>query len=565
MRSKCITTWPMPSGPVRKPEMLRPGLNGSVVVCAPWKISSRLPAGSLSTIKSSTWRSPASARNFGAGRLDARRYRVERRGVGDLPAEEGDALPAVGVHHEPLLAIIHAEGEARAALVDALQAEEVFAVARPVAHVLGANPDIAQRLDAHDGPRSLPSEKGGGAPRKNRPFADKTASRPGGLGQDSTRAHQATDVFGFGPFRPSCMLPSLRHSSPDVSVRAWTMARSMTRLALLLAATVLFTAGKAAAQSVSEFYAGRQITFIVGASAGGGYDRQARLVARHLGKHIPGTPTIIVQNMPGAGSLAATNYIYNAAAKDGSVIALVMRSMLLIRNWNPQSVRFDLVHLNWIGSINSEVALVAAWHTAPHKSANDLFEQELIVGGTTGVDPETTPRLLNALIGTKFKIVNGYPGTTEIILAMERGELQGIGDWSWSSMKTARPDWLREKKITLLMQAALHKEPELADLPSALDFVKNDADRKVMELYLTQKTLARPLIVPPGVAPERLTALKAAFAALAHDDDFLADARTTGIDVAPIAGEAVDRIIAMISSAPPETTERLGKAIGSEK
>jgi tripartite-type tricarboxylate transporter receptor subunit TctC len=330
-------------------------------------------------------------------------------------------------------------------------------------------------------------------------------------------------------------------------------------------AAVVLTAGSAAAQSVQEFYAGKQITFIVGASAGGGYDRQARLVAHHLGKHIPGAPTIVVQNMPGAGSLAATNYIYNAAPKDGSVIALVMRSMLLIKNWSPQSVRFDFAGLNWIGSINSEVAITAAWHTAPHKSANDLFEKELIVGGTTGVDPETTPRLFNALLGTKFKIVNGYPGTTEIILAMERGELQGIGDWSWSSVKTARPDWLREKKITLLMQAALHKEPELAQLPSALDFVKNDAARGVMELYLSQKTLARPLIAPPGIPPERLVALKAGFAALAHDRDFLADAHAAKLDVSPIAGEAVDRIIAMISSAPPETAERLGKAIGAEK
>jgi tripartite-type tricarboxylate transporter receptor subunit TctC len=330
-------------------------------------------------------------------------------------------------------------------------------------------------------------------------------------------------------------------------------------------AAVVLTAGSAAAQSVQEFYAGKQITFIVGASAGGGYDRQARLVAHHLGKHIPGAPTIVVQNMPGAGSLAATNYIYNAAPKDGSVIALVMRSMLLIKNWSPQSVRFDLAGLNWIGSINSEVAITAAWHTAPHKSANDLFEKELIVGGTTGVDPETTPRLFNALLGTKFKIVNGYPGTTEIILAMERGELQGIGDWSWSSVKTARPDWLREKKITLLMQAALHKEPELAQLPSALDFVKNDAARGVMELYLSQKTLARPLIAPPGIPPERLVALKAGFAALAHDRDFLTDAHAAKLDVSPIAGEAVDRIIAMISSAPPETAERLGKAIGAEK
>src|SRR5215510_4006229 len=159
------------------------------------------------------------------------------------------------------------------------------------------------------------------------------------------------------------------------TVRAYRLERSMNRVALLLAAAVLFTAEKTAAQPVSEFYAGKQITFIVGASTGGGYDRQARLVARHLGKHIPGNPTIIVQNMPGAGSLAATNYIYNAAARDGSVIALVMRSMLLIKNWNPQSVRFDLVGLNWIGSINSEVAVAAAWHTAPHKSANDLFRE----------------------------------------------------------------------------------------------------------------------------------------------------------------------------------------------
>src|SRR5262249_721909 len=183
--------------------------------------------------------------------------------------------------------------------------------------------------------------------------------------------------------------------------------------------------------------------------------------------------------------------------------------------------------------------------------------------GTTGVDPETTPRLLNALIGTKFKIVNGYPGTTEIILAMERGELQGIGDWSWSSLKTARPDWLREQKIPLLLPAALHKQPELAGLPSALDFVKPDAERKVMELYLTQKTLARPFIAPPGIAPERLAALKAAFAALAHDKDFLADARTAGTDVSPLAGEAVGRVIAMISSPPPPTAARLGKALGS--
>ena len=323
--------------------------------------------------------------------------------------------------------------------------------------------------------------------------------------------------------------------------------------------------GAATAQSAPDFYAGKQITLIVGSSTGGGYDTQARLVARHLGKHIPGNPIIVVQNMPGAGSLAAANYIYNVAPNDGSVIALVQRSMLLIKNWNPQSVRFDLDRLNWIGSINSEVALVAAWHTAPHKSARDLFEKELIVGGTTGADPETTPRLFNAVLGTRFRIINGYPGTTEIALAMERGEVQGIGDWSWSSIQTARPDWLRDNRITLLMQAALNKEPELGNLPSALDFVSDQGGRKVLELYLTQKTLARPIIAPPGIAPGRLALLKNAFCALAQDKDFLSDGQSARLAVAPICGEAVDRIIRLISSAAPETAARLGKAIGSEK
>jgi tripartite-type tricarboxylate transporter receptor subunit TctC len=326
-------------------------------------------------------------------------------------------------------------------------------------------------------------------------------------------------------------------------------------------AAALWATTPAIAQSAGEFYAGKQISFIVGASPGGGYDTQARLVARHLGKHIAGNPTMVVQNMPAAGSLAATNYIYNAAAKDGTVIALVMRGMLLIKNWNPGSVRFDLGHLNWLGSINSEVAVTVAWHTAPHKTAKDLFQRELIVGGTTGVDPETTPRLFNALLGTKFKIINGYPGTTEIILAMEKGELQGIGDWSWSSLKVARSDWLRDKKITLLMQAALQREPELADVPSALDFVRNDADRQVMELYLTQKAVARPVIAPPGIPADRLAALRTGFIALAQDNEFLADAARTQLEVAPISGEAVDKVISLITSASPEAAERLGKAI----
>ncbi len=336
------------------------------------------------------------------------------------------------------------------------------------------------------------------------------------------------------------------------------------RLVVAMAAVAL-SGVPAAAQSVAEFYAGRQIIMIVGSTPGGGYDTQARLVARHLGRHIPGHPTIVVQNMPAAGSLAATNHMFNIAPKDGSAIALVQRGMLLIKNWNPASVRFDLGQFNWIGSINREVALSVSRADAPVKTAQQLFTTEVITGATAGIDPEITPRLLNALIGTKFKLVMGYPGLTEIVLAMERGEVEAVGDWSVSSLKAARPTWLPEKKINLLLHIALRPDPEFAHVPFALDFVKNAADRAVMELYLTQKTVARPVLAPPGVPADRIAALRAAFAALANDRQFLADGQKAKLDVDPVTGAEVDKVIAMITSASEETAQRLQKAVAQDR
>ncbi len=335
--------------------------------------------------------------------------------------------------------------------------------------------------------------------------------------------------------------------------------RKIRAAVCLHAAVAVLVSCLSPASAEPSFYAGKQITLIAGSGVGGGYDLLARLTARHLGRLIPGHPTIIVQNLPAAGSLVATNQIYNTAPKDGTVIALIQRGMLLARLTNPAGVRFELEKLNWLGNLSSETGLVLAWHTAPHRSAQDLFERELIVGGQTGVDPEITPRLYNSLIGTKFKIVTGYNGTAEIALAIERGEVQGIGDWSWASFKKQRPDWLRDKKVTLLMQGALHRDPELPDLPSALDFVKTQADRKVMELFFTQKTIARPVIAPPGVPAEHLAALRAAFAALATDRDFLADAEKSKLDVAPISGDAVDKVVALIAGTPPEVADRFAK------
>ena len=318
----------------------------------------------------------------------------------------------------------------------------------------------------------------------------------------------------------------------------------------------------AAPAHADDFYAGKQITLIVGAGVGGGYDLQARLTSRHLGKHIPGNPTIIVQNVP--SRLAAANMMFSSAVKDGTTIALLQRGVLLAKLIYPSGVRYEIEKFHWLGSLNSEVAVTLAWHTAPFKTTQDLFDKELIVGGITGVDPETTPKLYNSLIGTKFKVVTGYNSTAQIALAMERGEVQGIADWSWSSVKAVRPQWLKDKQVTILLQGALKNEPELGKLPNALDFIKNEADRKVLELHFTQKTAARPLVAPPEVPPERIATLRKAFEDLAKDKDFLAEADKLKIEIDFVPGSEIDKIVAQVAATPPEVAERYAKAFAAE-
>ena len=249
----------------------------------------------------------------------------------------------------------------------------------------------------------------------------------------------------------------------------------------------------------------------------------------------------------------------------GAVIGwLLQRGILLAKLIYPSNVRFEIEKFHWLGSLNSETAVTLAWHTASHKTAKDLFAQELIVGGITGVDPETTPRLYNSLIGTKFKVVTGYNSTAQIALAVERGEVQGIADWSWSSVKAVRPNWLADKQATLLMQGALKNEPELGSLPNALDFIKNDADRKVMELHFTQKTAARPLVTPPEVPAERVALLRKAFEALAQDQEFLTEMDKAKMEFAFVPGPEIDKIVAQIAATPPEIAERYAKAFSPE-
>jgi tripartite-type tricarboxylate transporter receptor subunit TctC len=327
-----------------------------------------------------------------------------------------------------------------------------------------------------------------------------------------------------------------------------------------------FTALPAIAQSAGEFYKGKSVTMIIASSPGGGYDTQGRLIARHIGRKLPSNPTIIVQNMPGAGGITAANHLYNVAPKDGTVFGLVQREALTANLISPENVRFEITKFNWIGNISSETGIVVAWETSPVKTLADLFKTEMIVGGTGPIiDTETTPRLMNALIGTKFKIISGYPGTSEILLAMQRGELHGLGDWSWSNIKARNMEMVKDGKILLLMQSALTKDPDLPNLPFILDYAKTPEDRRLMEFLLAPKAVARPVAAPPTVPADRVQALRDAFIGLKTDPEFVGDVTKSKLEVALSSGAEVERIIALIGTTPKAETDRLLKLISATK
>jgi tripartite-type tricarboxylate transporter receptor subunit TctC len=342
-----------------------------------------------------------------------------------------------------------------------------------------------------------------------------------------------------------------------------------SRRTLPLAAAICLLAGATApacAQSVADFYHGRQLTLMVGSSPGGGYDAVARLVARNLARHIPGNPNIIVQNTPGGGSITMTNRIFRGTAQDGSIIGLIQRGVLLSQLTKQPGALFDLSKINWIGSVAPEVALVVSWETAQVKTVQDLLTKQLIVGGT-GVtsDLEASARLLNATIGAKFKIVSGYAGQADVLLAMERGEIEGSADWSWDEIKTRHASYLEQHKINLILQNALKKAPDLPDVPLAIDYVKDPTDRKVAELYLGLKQIARPVLAGPGVPADRVAALRKAFMELKDDPEFRADAEKTGITADPTPSAEIDAYVKLTASASPEVMRRLADTLNPHK
>jgi tripartite-type tricarboxylate transporter receptor subunit TctC len=335
----------------------------------------------------------------------------------------------------------------------------------------------------------------------------------------------------------------------------------MRRLVGLSALAVAASLNIAAAESVAEFYAGKTVTIVVGSDAGGGYDTNARLLARHIGKFIPGNPNVIVQNRPGAGSITAANYIYNTAPKDGTTIGMVQRGIPLFKLTNQPGVQYDPEKYTWIGNMSSEAGVTAVSQTSPVQKTEDLFTKEIVVGGSgAGAENETGPRLLNAILGTKFKLVSGYKSQTEALLAMERGEIAGIGTMSWPTLKTNKAEDVKSGKIKVLMQNGLKRDKELPDVPLSIDFAKSDADRQALEFYFTQNTMARPIMAPPGVPADRVAALRAAVLAMGKDQEFRDDAAKIGLDSDPVSGEEVQRVVEKLVKTPPEVVKRVSEA-----
>ncbi|HXW41590.1 MAG TPA: tripartite tricarboxylate transporter substrate-binding protein [Xanthobacteraceae bacterium] len=313
----------------------------------------------------------------------------------------------------------------------------------------------------------------------------------------------------------------------------------------------------AAAQSVPEFYRGKSIDLEIGYSVGGGYDLYSRLIARHLGAHIPGEPTVVPKNMEGAGSLRLANYLYSAAPRDGTVIGAISRGAAFDPLLNESGAQFDASKFSWIGSANNEVSVCVALTSSGVTSFNDLLSKPLTIGSNgVGDDTYQFPAVMNAELGTKFNIVTGYPGGNDISLALERGEVQGRCGWSWSSIVATRMNWIRSKRITVLVQLSLQKHRDLPDVPLIMDLAKNDEQRQLFKLVFARQVMGRPYLAPPAIPADRLAALRRAFDATMTDKDFLYDTEQNKFEINPVSGEDVEKLLEEIYRTPPQVVKK---------
>jgi tripartite-type tricarboxylate transporter receptor subunit TctC len=331
---------------------------------------------------------------------------------------------------------------------------------------------------------------------------------------------------------------------------------SFMRLMVAFVASQLLVTSSISA-TAQEFYRGKTINLYIGFSAGGGYDTYGRLLARHIGKHIPGTPNVVPLNMPGGGGMKLSLFLANVAPKDGTAFGLVDRGLLVASFVNPQGASLDFSQLTWIGSITDENLLCVSWHTSAVNTVDDLLTKPLVAGGISRTDISyTSVSLLNNLFGAKIKFIPGYPGSNDLVLALERGEIQARCAWSQSSLLATRPNWLSEKKINVLLQYSMKRNPTLADVPTALEIARNEEERAVIRFLFAPEAIARPFAAPPGLPFERIGVLRSAFEATMRDKDFVDEARKARLDVNPRTGDEVTSIIKEIYSSPPSVVAK---------
>jgi len=332
--------------------------------------------------------------------------------------------------------------------------------------------------------------------------------------------------------------------------------------ALLVAAAAIASFSPANAQSVEQFYKGKTINLYIGYAPGGGYDFFGRLVARHLGRHIPGQPTVVPQNMPGAGSLRAANFVYNVAPKDGTALGIVTQTVALEDAFGTPGVQYKATAFNWIGRATSNVDMMLMWHTSKVKTFEDATKIETPVAGTgPGSPAEFMPKVFNNVLGAKFKVITGYPGSNEGMLAMEKGEVEGATT-SWNTVKTSKQEWLQTKQINLLVQYTPYRHKELPNVPNMVELGKTDEQKQILGLYASGAVIGRSIFTSPGVPADRVKALRDAFTAMTKDPVFLAEVEQTKAEFDPMSGDELQKTIEEATKISPDVREKARLARG---
>ena len=331
-----------------------------------------------------------------------------------------------------------------------------------------------------------------------------------------------------------------------------------------VAASMSLGAASAAAQSADEIFKGKAISVTIGFAPGGNYDFVGRLVARHIGKQLPGNPAGIAVNTPGAGSIRAANYLYATAPKDGTALGIVSSAIAIEEALGTSGIAYKSAEFNWIGRVSLILQVLATLEPAKAKTIEDVMKYETPVGGTGAGSPsEGYPKLLNGVLGTKFKVVSGYRSSADTMLAMERGEIDGSLP-SWNTVKRSKPDWLAEKKIHPLVQWVLQRHADLPDTPTSVELGKTQADRDVLAFYTSGEELGRSILAPPGMAPDRTKLMRGAFNAMLKDEDFLAEVEKTRLEFNPLSGEKLQQIVADTANTPRSIIERAKVLLGAD-